>query len=225
MLTTYPASENTELPPTASNVVWIDLLQPTNDERGRVERGYNLKLPSREELSEVELSSRVSEENGVLLLNMPTVSHMSGLDQAPSPVGFVLSKDLLVTIRYTQLRSFDTVAEKFSKHAGPATSVETFAALVEEMVDLSADLLEEIAAELDAMSRGVFSKLGGQRHHLTRSNDELRDLLMAVGNAGARLSRTRDSLLGLQRIVPFVSGIEGDLDSAGDARTSKDASK
>ena len=41
---------------------------------------------------------------------MPTVSHMSELEHAPSPLGFVLSKNLLVTIRYTQLHAFDTVA-------------------------------------------------------------------------------------------------------------------
>ena len=43
---------------------------------------------------------------------MPTVSHMSELDQAQSPLGFVLSKKLLVTIRYAQLHAFETVAEK-----------------------------------------------------------------------------------------------------------------
>jgi Mg2+ and Co2+ transporter CorA len=79
--------EHGGISPAARNVPWIDLLQPTNEERARVESSYDLKLPSREELSEVELSSRISEENGVLFLNMPTVSHMSGLDQAPSPVG------------------------------------------------------------------------------------------------------------------------------------------
>ena len=160
MLTAYPASGHAEPSPAARDVSWLDLVNPTNEEEVSVESSYGLKLPSRQELSEVELSSRVSEKNGVLFLNMPTVSRMSGLDEAPSPVGFVLSKDLLATIRYTDLRAFEAVAEKFSKDGGPATSVEAFAALVDEIVDLSADLLEEIAAELDAMSRTVFSKLG-----------------------------------------------------------------
>jgi Mg2+ and Co2+ transporter CorA len=121
MLTAYPASGHAEASPAARDVSWLDLLNPTNEEEASVESRYGLKLPSRQELSEVESSSRVSEKNGVLFLNMPTVSQMSGLDEAPSPVGFVLSKDLLVTIRYTHLRSFETVAEKFSKDVGPAT--------------------------------------------------------------------------------------------------------
>ena len=48
-------------------------------------------------------------------------------------------------------------------------------------------------------------------------------MLVDVGNAGERLSRVRDSILGLQRIVPFVSdskrdwidaGVKSPLDSA-----------
>jgi magnesium transporter len=45
---------------------------------------------------------------------------------------------------------------------------------------------------------------------MTRSNDALRDVLIDVGNAGERLSRIRDVMLGLQLIVPFVSGAERD---------------
>ena len=207
MLTAYPVSMHAEA---SRHACWIDLLSPTNEERASVEGRYGLKLPSREDLSEVESSSRVSEENGVLFLSMPIVSHASALDEPPSPVGFVLSKDLLVTIRYTQLRSFDIAAAKFSKSGGPGSSVETFAGLVDEMVDLSADLLEEIGAELDSVSRGVFPKLRKERSYVSRSNDALRDVLLDVGSAGQHLSRIRDILLGLQRIVPFVSGIERD---------------
>jgi magnesium transporter len=209
MLTAYSTSPNAKESSAASTVSWIDLLQPTDEERASVEASYGLDLPSREELSEVELSSRISEENGVLFLSMPTVSRMGELDQERSPLGFVLSKNLLVTIRYAQLISFDTVAEKRSKADGSLSSVDTFAVIADEMVDLSADLLEKIAADLDSVSRAVFSKLESQGH-VTQSNDELRGVLIGVGNAGERLSRIRDTVLGLQRIVPFVAGAEQD---------------
>jgi magnesium transporter len=190
-------------------VSWIDLLQPTNEERAGTEDGYGMSLPSREELSQVELSSRLAERDGVLFLSMPTVSLVSGLDQAPSPLGFVLSKSLLVTIRYARLHAFETVAAKRSKGGGGSSSVETFAALVDGMLELSADVIEQIAAELDGVSRAVFTGLE-QQNHVTQSNDELRRVLFGIGNAGERLSRIRDSVLGLQRIVPFVAGTELD---------------
>jgi magnesium transporter len=209
MLTAHSTSGHSETSPAALVVSWIDLLHPTNEERESVESRYGLKLPSREELSGVEASSRISLKDRVLYLSMPTVSHMSDLDHTPSPLGFVLSKNLLVTIRYTQLHAFDTVTEKCSKAVGTFTSVDAFAALVDEMVDLSADLIEKIAADLDGVSRAVFSKLGKQ-NHVTQSNDELRAVLIGVGNAGEHLSRIRDNVLGLQRIVPFVAGTEQD---------------
>ena len=142
----------------------------------------------------------------MLFLNMPTVTFMNGMEQPPSPVGFVLSREVLVTIRYSQLRSFDTVAKKFSKDARHWSGVDTFLAIVDEMVDLNADLLEGIAAELESTSRAVFSKLTHQKRTQLLSNDELRELLVSVGNAGERLSRVRDSVLGLQRIVLYVAG-------------------
>ena len=205
MLTAYPAFAHAEAH-AAHKVTWLDLLDPTEDERSIVESDYGLKLPSREDLSEVESSSRIAEENGVLFLSMPIVSHARPLEDAPSPIGFVLSKDVLVTIRYTQLRSLDAAAAKFSRNDTGGASVDAFAALIEEMVDRSADLLEGIAAELDVVSRSVFLKTRvRQRRHLTRSNDALHRTLIEVGNAGERLSQIRGSLLGLQRIVPFVS--------------------
>jgi magnesium transporter len=204
MLTAYPAFAHAEAS-AARKVSWLDLLDPKPEERSIVESDYGLKLPSREDLSEVESSSRIAEENGVLFLSMPIVSHARALEDAPSPIGFVLSKDVLVTIRYTQLRSFDAAAAKFCKSETRVSSVDAFTTLVEEMVDRSADLLEDIAAEFDAVSRSIFLKARTRRRHLTRSNDALHRTLIEVGNAGERLSQIRGSLLGLQRIVPFVS--------------------
>ena len=209
MLTAYTISEHLEAANAPPAVTWIDLLHPTHEERASVEGGHGLELPSREELSQVELSSRLSERNGVLFLSMPAVSHMDGLDQAQSPLGFVLSKNLLVTIRYAQLHAFETVAEECAKNGGSFSSVDTFAALVDGMLELSADMIEQIAALLDGVSRAVFSKLGKQSH-VTQSNDELRRVLIDVGNAGERLSRIRGSVLGLQRIIPFVAASEQD---------------
>lgn len=214
MLTAHSISRHSKSSPATPAASWIDLLSPTSEERARVEGDYGLKLPSREELSGVELSSRISVEGGVLFLSIPTVSYMSELEHAPSPLGFVLSKDLLVTIRYEQLHSFDSVVEKCSRDDATFTSVEAFAALVDEMVELSADLIEKIAVDLDGVSRAVFSKLGKQ-NRVTQSNDELRGVLISVGNAGERLSRIRDLVLGLQRIVPFVAGTEQDWIPAG----------
>ena len=166
-------------------LVWhgSTFLDPTAEERTKVEREYGLELPSREELSEVELSSRVSEKNGVLFLNMPAVSRAASPGTAPSPLGFVLSNAVLVTVRYAPLRSFESVAERVSNDKGRRTGIDVFSELIDEMVDLSADLLEETASDLDAISSAIFSNSIDGSRHATRSNNELRDILTRVGTA------------------------------------------
>ena len=109
MLTAYPTAHGPTSPFSAGDCTWIDLLNPTNAETARVESALRIKLPSREELSEIESSSRISEKDGLLLLSMPVVANAHDLDEDPSPVGFALSQKVLITIRYTQLRSFETV--------------------------------------------------------------------------------------------------------------------
>jgi magnesium transporter len=211
MLTTYPGGKTASAPIDPQATWWVDLVDPTDNEKAAAESMCRLTIPSREELSEIESSSRISEEEGVLYLSMPIVSFAANVDDAPSPLGFVLSKDFLVTVRYTALRSFDTVAAKFSTPEAPRTSIETFAALADEMVELSADTLEAIGSELDAISRSIFPKRGkGRKRLVVQSNDALRTVLIDVGNFGERSSRARDILLGLQRILPFVAGPQRD---------------
>ncbi|MEO8739619.1 MAG: CorA family divalent cation transporter [Casimicrobiaceae bacterium] len=139
---------------------------------------------------------------------MPTVTTMSEIAHVPSPAGFVLSKDILVTIRYTELRAFDLAARKFAKDGRYPSAVDTFATIVDDIVDLSADLLEGAATELEAVSRSIFSTSGKAGSNESRTNAEHRAILVRVGNAGEHLSRIRDSILSLQRIVTYVAGSE-----------------
>src|SRR5450432_2025260 len=157
MLTTYPSLQASDLS-VGPDVAWVDLFDPTTEERSGVEARYGLALPSRDELSEVELSSRVSEKNGVLFLNMPAISRGASPDEPSSPLGFVLTKAVLITVRYAQLRSFESAAARISKDIGHLSSIDIFGDLVDEMVELSADLLEETARNLDVISSQVFSR-------------------------------------------------------------------
>jgi magnesium transporter len=200
MLTVHPASPNAK----AARASWLDLIDPTPDERSIVKSDFGLRLPSRDDLSEVESSSRVAEEDSVLFMSVPIASHGRVWDEAPSPIGFVLSKEVLVTIRYSPSRSFDNAAARFAK-CETGSSTEAFAILVEEMVDVTADRLEAIAAELDGVSRSVFRRPRVRRDNHVRSNEALRNTLINVGNAGERLSQMRSRVLGLQRIIPFAA--------------------
>jgi magnesium transporter len=204
MLTVHPASPSAKAGRAGAPPAWLDLVDPTPDEQAIVEHDFGFTLPSRDDLSEVESSSRIAEDNGVLFMSVPVAAHGRTFDEAPSPIGFVLSKDALITIRYSPSRSFDNAAARFAK-CDSGSSAEAFAILVEEMVDVTADRLEAIAGDLDGVSRSVFRRTRVRRENQLRSNEALRNRLIDVGNSGERLSQMRSRILGLQRIIPFAA--------------------
>lgn len=216
MLTTYPVSPASATKQGAKTS-WFDLVEPTDDEWTSVEAATQIKLPTREQLSEVESSSRVSVTGGVLFLSVPVVVHPKDSEQIPTPVGFILSPDTLVTIRYAPLHSFDVIAERLAKESDAASSAEVFTRLIEEMVDFGADLLEQYGADLDRISHTVFRR-GQRRRRVLRTNLRLRNTLIDVGETGERLSQIRDTVHGLHRVVLFAcerapAGTPADINS------------
>jgi len=198
-----------------AGVVWVDLLNGNEAEVGFVERATGLHVPTLTELSEIESSSRLRVEMGVLYLSTPIVFRDESGEPDTTSVGFVLRHDLLITIRYTDLRVFRTFAETAAKPgAVHASSAGAFVGLVEAMVDRMADVLEGIEADLDGVSKRIFRRDAAKRRRPAREDADLREILRKVGRAGDLTSKIRDSLLGLGRMVPYVVSLGADWLSA-----------
>jgi magnesium transporter len=190
-----------------SEVIWIDLLDPTDEEKGFVESRTHIQVPTMQALSEIEASSRLQVNRGVIYLSTPILARSDTPEAFLSPVGFILSPTVLVTVRFARLSSFDQVAEQIHHDPSLATNVGVFTALLEAIVDRGADVLEELRGELDHISRKVFRGNPSHRSHTVRSTDALRMTLSAVGAIGERVSQARDVLLGVGRIASFAGDI------------------
>ena len=193
-----------------ADIVWIDLVAPEPDEIALVERSAGLALPTFEALSEIETSSRVRMENGAIYLSAPLVRHADDKLALATPVGFVLTRERLITVRFAPLDSFTAFIQSLGRPGAPhASAAEIFSGLMAAIVDRLADVLESIAAELDVLSHRAFHAGPiSERPHLQRPREEagLRDILRRVGSNGDLASKIRDSLLGVARIVPYVGG-------------------
>ncbi len=207
MLTTLPVApaSNREGGGDESSI-WVDLLNPTEDEIGYVNRSWNLRVPSRGALEEIETSSRLRFVDGVLYLSMPLGLHATSENEPPTPVGFVLSKSVLVTIRYAPMHSVDHVVKRIEREGDIRTSSAAFLALVEEMVDVGADTLERLAGDLRGISHDAFH-VRGIKGSSRRLSQMLRDTLIKIGTIGETLSQIQESLVGLQRIVDFTCDV------------------
>ena len=172
--------------------VWVDLLSPTDQERAAAEQLTGLRVPAQADMAEIESSSRLSNEGTTLSLSTPMIYRsVDGLSKV-APLGFVLSPEHLMTVR-------------FVGSTAQTCSVSAFLGLLEGIVDRLADVLEHVGADLDAISRRVFRPDRNGMSNAARTDMQLRATLRAVGTAGERVSNIRDSLLGVQRIVLYTN--------------------
>jgi len=199
MMTTYPGGSPPE------SAIWIDLLDPGEDERAKTSAACKIEIPSREALEEIEASSRLRVVEGGLILSMPIASKTAPDDAMSTPLGFVLTPKLLVTVRYAELHAIKPALDHVRPGTRP-TGIDMFALLVEAMVDYTADLLEQMGAKLNELSQRIFRRGAQERgRNVARSNRALKEALLEIGETGARLSFIRDSILGLQRVAPFAA--------------------
>jgi magnesium transporter len=189
--------------PTLSDAVWIDLLDPTDEERARVERATKFRLPTKAAIEEIESSSRVFVEGGAVYLSTPVLEDADCLKARHTTIGFVLSPERLVTLRFARVAAFDDVAAQYSSTAQPDAS-EAFLKILEAIVDNAADALEVASGELEGISHSTFHLDHPHGHKLARASEALRGVLRKLGRMGDGISHLRDMLLGIGRIAAFV---------------------
>ncbi|MEJ0044409.1 MAG: CorA family divalent cation transporter [Rhizomicrobium sp.] len=185
--------------------VWVDLHNPTPEEIATACEQCHLRIPTREELDEIEASSRLQADGDILTLSVPITPYNPGADPVPAPIGFVLTPKLLVTVRFDELHSLRDAAQKMEQDSNSYTSAQIFALIAETIVDYSADKLERVQSDTRTVSREVFHRTPKAPRNVTRSNRMLRETLIKLGDMGERLSETRETLLTLQRTLPFVA--------------------
>ncbi|HEY4265444.1 MAG TPA: magnesium transporter CorA family protein [Micropepsaceae bacterium] len=185
-------------------LLWIDLLQPTEDERRQITEQHKIHVPSRDELSEIESSSRLFSREGLVCVSMSAIPPKDSTDLAPPPLGLVLTPAVLVTIRFSEIHGIERTASLFNTATPPATSVHAFVSILEAMVDYGADLLEHLAQQVTGISRKSFRQYAGAPRQVRKTTRTLRAALVEIGSAGEHLSGARETLLGLQRIASFA---------------------
>jgi magnesium transporter len=184
---------------------WIDLLDPTEDEIGQVEDRFDLSVPSRESLAEIELSSRLRIDKKRLIMSAPLISR-DGDRHVLSPVGFILTQDVLVTVRFAEAGAFDAVHETIVKDGKDVPSPEIMVRLLEELVDRAADQLERVAEDITKASHEIFREpeKDSPRHRLGHETRRLRALMIRIGHNNEQMVKVRHSFLAIGRIATFV---------------------
>jgi magnesium transporter len=180
-------------------VVWIDLKGPLPDEIRSVERRLGIEMPTREEMREIEASSRVYEDGDALYLTAPMIVNADTEKPSTTEVTFILKGDRLVTLRYAEPQPFRSLKPRLERYgAGLASGQAVFFWLVDAIIARLADILERAAADVDALSNQIFAAARSQHRA------EQPDLVRAIGRIGLNgemTSRVRESLHTITRIL------------------------
>lgn len=196
-------------PMPASPVPWIDIVNPTQAEDRYVENVAGVSIPTREEMQEIEASSRLYSENGAEFMTLSVVANIDTEDPEQTPITFVLKGQTLVTVRYMEPRPFVMFINRVQRTGAiPCASGEqVMMGLLEAIIDRIADALERVGAKVESISRSVF--VDAKEHNGTRSRD-FQKAIIEIGREGDRLSMIRESLVSITRVLTYHNAVTDD---------------
>ncbi|MFV1852314.1 MAG: magnesium/cobalt transporter CorA [Thalassospira sp.] len=181
--------------------VWVDLLSPTSDEIHEIEERFGIEVPTREEMQEIELSSRLYDEDGALFMTVSVLTRATTDAPQTTAVTFILVKKTLITLRYADPVPFKTFIRRVKRSPSLANSAEAVLfGLLEQIVDRLADLMEQTTTDLEALSNQVFANPEDRG-----SDQDHRETLRQIGRTGNLSGKAKDSLLNLHRVGLFLS--------------------
>jgi magnesium transporter len=194
-----PIPDGREVPEAA---IWIDLVTPTPQEDKLVERLLGIAVPTREEMQEIEVSSRLYVENGARYMTATLMCRSETATPRTTAVTFILAGQRLVTVRYDDPRPFAMVTGKLARICPDRPSGHSVLMdLLDAVIDRAADILERVGAEVDQVSHDIFepgdSKAGPTRPYNT--------ILAAIGRKGDLTSKVRESLVSVGRLLLFLA--------------------
>jgi magnesium transporter len=206
MLSVYvPQGSSLERIPVASrnqvpdSAVWFDLIQPTQLEDKLVESVVGISVPTREEMQEIEVTSRLYVENGARYMTATLMCQSDTDTPKTTAVTFILSGHRLITVRYDEPRPFLIVGNKLGRVCPAGANGESvLMELLDAVIDRAADILERIGAEVDRVSHDIFEPEADQK----LSHQEI---LKSIGRKGDLTSKVRESLVSIGRVLLYLA--------------------
>ena len=174
-------------------VLWIDLLQPSGDQKRAVEAYLGTEIQSRAEAEEIESSSRFSEEDGVIFANTNFLSPADD-QMLMDPVSFIVAGGILTTVREIPLRSIDTLQLKVQALPEQFPDGFTvFLSIMDRRVDLDADIVELISKDVSRFSRRI-----------NQMEDINEKFLLDINQLQQNAMYVRENIVDKQRLISNV---------------------
>lgn len=187
-------SENASL---LKQALWIDLLHPSSEEEPLIKTMLDLDIPTRDDMREIEISSRLYRENNALFMTASMLAHSDSKEPILDAVSFILTSSQLVTVRYFDFRSFTLLVNRITKKE-ICNARTMLVELLEAVSDRVADILERVGASVDRHSQVIFRPKLESKEKIN-----FQHLLQEIGANGDLCAKARESLITFNRLVSY----------------------
>jgi magnesium transporter len=188
--------------PFPDNLVFLDLLNPSRTEELDAEKWLEYQLPTREEMQEIEESSRLYSEKGALYMTAWIPVGLDTPDPDTTPISFVLAPDCLTTVRYADPLAFRALADQVKRQCKmPISSDAVFLLLCELIIGRIADALQNVEGDLKRINREIF--VVNPSKASTTVERDLAEVIKLLGRRSALVANLRESLVSISRILQF----------------------
>ena len=179
-------------------------MNPSRTEEKQIEELVGIQVPTREEMAEIEVSSRLYFERGAHYMTANIIYAVDTPEPQSTAITFVLSEKHLITVRYAEPRAMRLFLTRANQGDTPCDSpVSVMIGLLEAIIDRESYLIERLQLETEKIAQTIFDMKGGQRSRTGRYDITLKQ----IGRVGEISARVRESLLSLGRVVTYLSQV------------------
>lgn len=161
-------------------VIWVDMITPSPEEVRWIEKTFEIVFPTKQESEEIEISSRYWEEgdkieiNSYFLINRPESSHNE-------TVSFILYHNMLVSIRYAMLYTFEDFNRRlFATPRQFTNGFDIFSHLLDIRIDADADVIEKLSKDITRLRKHVFTDYTNDDEEILERISSFEDLNMQL---------------------------------------------
>lgn len=183
------------------DTVWVDLYSPSREEEKIVERLLSIEVPTRDEMQEIETSSRLYVDEGALVMTMAVLNKPTSDEPEAASVTFILVRNRLLTVRYVDPVPFSQFIQKIKRHPVLVPSGEqALLGLLEQVSDNLADILESATTDIEGLSRTIFCANRAPQNHT-----DFKAAIDRIGHVGDLATKAKGSLMNLTRLLLFFA--------------------
>lgn len=173
------------------DIIWIDLINVSEDIESRLEEFLKIYIQEDEEMEEIEISSRYMQTDDSIVAN----SNFLHSDFRNEPVSFIIKNNVLVSVRDSELKSFnETVKRMFVNSGNFPSGFHVLVDLLETRVEYDADLIEDTTEYITNLSKDIDAT--------SESMDE--DTLLQIKELQEKVMIIRQNIIDKQRVVSNI---------------------